>query len=105
MTSLTTLHREFGALVGMPYYDMRDTILRSSLQKVGEPDSSELQKTMKLYNLNEPQSKAILNALRTEGFSLIQGYGARVCSVLEQSLIQLQTSRYRKDPPCTRTGL
>ena len=62
-----------GTQVGEPGQKTR--LPSDVVQKLGDPDGPELQRTMKLYNLNEPQTKAILNALKTEGFSLIQGYG------------------------------
>ncbi len=34
----------------------------------------EVQLTMTKYNVNEPQARAISSALRTDGFSLIQGH-------------------------------
>lgn len=36
-------------------------------------NDSEVQRTMKTYDVNEPQAKAILGSTRIEGFALIQG--------------------------------
>ena len=72
--SLTTLHREYAALMGLPYYDLCETILKARLAKPAWVDDADIRRMMASYGLNEPQAKAILSALETEGFSLIQGY-------------------------------
>ena len=74
LASLTTLHREYAALMGLPYYDLCETILKARLAKPAWVDNADIKRTMTSYSLNEPQAKAILSALETEGFSLIQGY-------------------------------
>ncbi|TFK40652.1 SEN1 N terminal-domain-containing protein [Crucibulum laeve] len=71
--SLSTLHREYGALMSLPYYDLCNTILRPDIPKVSKIDSKELQQVMSIYRVNEPQAVAILNCLQTEGFALVQG--------------------------------
>jgi senataxin len=72
--SLSTLHREYAALMAMPHYDCADFILKPHLPKPIPVDHKEVQLTMSKYNVNEPQARAISSALRTDGFSLIQGY-------------------------------
>ena len=72
--SLSTLHREYAALMAMPHYDCADFILKPHLPKPVPVDHKEVQLTMSKYNVNEPQARAISSALRTDGFSLIQGY-------------------------------
>lgn len=71
--SLTTLYREYAALMSLPYYDLCDTILRARLNRPTVPDSKEVQRTMATYNVNEPQARAILYSLTADGFALIQG--------------------------------
>ena len=71
--SLTTLYREYAALMSLPYYDLCDTILRARLNKPTVPDSREVQRAMATYNVNEPQARAILYSLTADGFALIQG--------------------------------
>lgn len=71
--SLTTLHREYAALMSLPYYDLAETILRAKLNKPTTADSREVQRTMVTYNVNEPQARAILYSLTADGFALIQG--------------------------------
>lgn len=72
--SLTTLHREYAALMGLPYFDLVDTILRPELPKSHAASADEVRQTMATYKLNEPQAKAILTSMNTDGFALIQGY-------------------------------
>ena len=60
--------------MAMPYYDCADFILKPHLPKPPCVDQKEVQLTMSKYNVNEPQARAIISALRTDGFSLIQGY-------------------------------
>ena len=59
--------------MGLPYYDLVETILRPELPKRSLPGAEEVRQTMAQYKLNEPQAKAILSSMDTEGFSLIQG--------------------------------
>ena len=60
--------------MGLPNYDLCPVILRPKLPEPARTNPTEVADAMKSYNLNEPQAKAILSALRTDGFSLIQGY-------------------------------
>ena len=74
MFSLTTLHREYAALMGLPYYDLCETIIKADLSRPAAVNPQDVKQTMSVYSLNEPQARAITSALRTDGFSLIQGY-------------------------------
>ena len=76
LASLSTASREFAALKGLPYYDSRllaDALAGRSaeLPKINSDIVEQIQKD---YQLNEPQARAILGALRARGFALIQGY-------------------------------
>ncbi|KAK0485493.1 SEN1 N terminal-domain-containing protein [Armillaria luteobubalina] len=71
--SLSTIHREYSALITLPYYDNVDTILRPQLAPPPSVDPKDIQRTMQLYQVNDPQAAAIESALKTEGFVLIQG--------------------------------
>ena len=73
MCSLTTLYREYAALMSLPYYDLCDTILRAKLSKPSIPDARDVQRVMATYSVNEPQARAILYSLTADGFALIQG--------------------------------
>ncbi|KAI0039679.1 hypothetical protein FA95DRAFT_993043 [Auriscalpium vulgare] len=71
--SLSTLHREYAALVAMPHYDFANFILNPRLPDPANQSAQEIQKAMTAYNVNDPQARAIVGSLQTEGFSLIQG--------------------------------
>ena len=73
-SSLSTLHREYAALVSLQYHDRLDFVLRPRLLPPITPSSNEISKAMEAYRLNEPQAKAIISSLKRDGFSLIQGY-------------------------------
>jgi senataxin len=71
--SLSTLHREYAALVSVAYYDLFETILRPRLSKASRIERRDIEQTMAKYSVNEPQATAILSSLQTDGFVLIQG--------------------------------
>ncbi|KAG1882613.1 SEN1 N terminal-domain-containing protein [Suillus subluteus] len=71
--SLSTLHREYGALVALPHYDLFQTILTPKLSVMQPVEQREVQYTMSAYNVNEPQARAIIGSLKIDGFALIQG--------------------------------
>lgn len=71
--SLSTLIREYAALMALPYYDLLDSVLHTHLPKPARVDAGEVRRVMDTYKVNEPQANAILKSLATEGFALIQG--------------------------------
>ncbi|KAG9005433.1 DEAD-box type RNA helicase [Tulasnella sp. JGI-2019a] len=71
--SLSTVHREYAALMGLPFYDLFDSIIKPAPARLAEIPADRIQKAMKAYSVNEPQATAILGSLGTEGFALIQG--------------------------------
>lgn len=71
--SLSTIHREYAALVSLPYYDYVDMILQPRLSMPPQVDPKDIQNAMSKYGINEPQANAILSSLNMSGFSLIQG--------------------------------
>lgn len=71
--SLSTIHREYAALMAVPYLDSSDTLLRPTLAKKPYIDRRNLEQAMEKYGVNEPQAAAILGSLSVDGFSLIQG--------------------------------
>jgi senataxin len=71
--SLTPILREYGALKGLPYYDLVEEILVARPSMPVKPTNHELQFTMDAFSVNEPQAAAIVGACQNEGFSLIQG--------------------------------
>lgn len=65
--------REYGALKGLPYYDLVEEILVARPSMPIQPTKYEIEFTMDAYAVNEPQATAIVGACNNEGFSLIQG--------------------------------
>ncbi|KAI6044781.1 SEN1 N terminal-domain-containing protein [Pisolithus marmoratus] len=91
--SLSTLHREYAALMGLPYYDSFATVMQPRLSAHPHLDHLEVQQTMSNYRVNEPQARAILSSLRTEGFALIQGppgtgKTSTICGLVEAFLLK-----------------
>jgi len=72
-SSLTPILREYGALKGLPYYDLVEEILAARPSMPARPSKHDLKFTMDAYAVNEPQAAAIVGACQNEGFSLIQG--------------------------------
>jgi senataxin len=60
-------------LICMQYYDLREEILAAKPSPLVEPTEAQVTKTKDLYNVNEPQAKAIIAAVSRTGFTLIQG--------------------------------
>lgn len=85
--SLTTLHREYAALLGMPYYDLCGIILKPKLEKWPPITTQSVEQAQKEFNLNHPQARAVLSSLQTNGFSLIQGYGCVLMFIEHHSCI------------------
>ncbi|KAJ7095873.1 SEN1 N terminal-domain-containing protein [Mycena belliarum] len=71
--SLSTINREYSALLGLPYYDLCPSILQPALPPIPAPNGETVTKIMTLHRVNEPQAVAISSCLDTVGFSLIQG--------------------------------
>ena len=70
---MSTIHREYTALVQVPYYDLPGNILRPNLDNSPSISGSEVQRMQEKYSVNEPQAVAITKSIHTKGFSLIQG--------------------------------
>ncbi|KAI0648078.1 SEN1 N terminal-domain-containing protein [Trametes meyenii] len=94
--SLSTLIREYAALMALPHYDLLDSVLHAQLSKPSKVDAGELQRVMNTYNVNEPQANAILKSLGTEGFALIQGPPGTGKTSTICGLVQLYLSRRQK---------
>ena len=73
--------------MAMPHYDCADFILKPNLPKPMLVDHREVQLTMTKYNVNEPQARAISSALRTDGFSLIQGHVFLVSAISSLTIL------------------
>ncbi|KAG5732132.1 hypothetical protein E4T56_gene2153 [Termitomyces sp. T112] len=89
--NLTTVQREYASLVAVPYYDQFSTILNPRLPNLSELREKDIHEIMATYRVNEPQAKAILTSLRSDGFVLIQGppgtgKTSTICSLIAASL-------------------
>lgn len=71
--SVVPLEREYGALLGLQYYDLCDEITKARPSPLLNYADDRLQPFMNKYNLNKAQSKAIKSALDNDAFTLIQG--------------------------------
>lgn len=60
--------------MSLPYYELSDEILVPPHREKPDLPDELLKRAMKAYKVNEPQAGAIINALSSKGFSLIQGY-------------------------------
>ncbi|KAG6816805.1 hypothetical protein H0H87_002774 [Tephrocybe sp. NHM501043] len=89
--NLTTVQREYASLIAVPYYDHFNTILNPRLPNLPELKEKDVQDIMATYHVNEPQAKAIMSSLRSDGFVLIQGppgtgKTSTICSLIAASL-------------------
>lgn len=58
----------------LQYYDLEYEIINAKPTEILEPTETQIKRTKGLYNVNEPQARAILSAVTNSGFTLIQGY-------------------------------
>jgi senataxin len=70
---LSTIHREWAALFSLPFYDLADDVLKPELPELPKFSDAAIQRSMRTYRVNEPQAAAIMGAVQTQGFMLIQG--------------------------------
>ncbi|EPS36895.1 hypothetical protein H072_9487 [Dactylellina haptotyla CBS 200.50] len=73
VVSLTPIEREFAALKALPYYNLCEQIIKGRPHVYIEPEDRQVHRTMKVYQVNKPQAKGVVGAVRNDGFSLIQG--------------------------------
>ncbi|KAI8978689.1 SEN1 N terminal-domain-containing protein [Trametes punicea] len=102
--SLSTLVREYAALMALPHYDLLDSVLNTELPKPSKVDKSEVQNVMSSYKVNEPQANAILKSLATEGFALIQGPPGTGKTSTICGLVQLYLSKRPKPSAVIHPG-
>jgi senataxin len=72
--SITPLEREYGALLGLQYYDLCDEICKAKPSPILKYKDSQLDPLIETYNVNKAQAKAIKSAMDNDAFTLIQGY-------------------------------
>jgi senataxin len=73
VNSITPLEREYGALLGLQYYDLCDEIIKAKPSPLMKYSDQQLQPISRNYNLNIAQSKAVRSAFDNDAFTLIQG--------------------------------
>jgi senataxin len=94
--SITPLEREYGAVLGLQYYDLCDEIIQAKPSPLLNYKDNQLQPLIDTYDVNTAQSKAVKSAMDNDAFTLIQGYV--VSSLIEKVITNnLQTARFRKD--------
>ena len=71
--SLTSLEREYGALMALPYYDLCDEIVKAKPSPLLDYSDSQLSPIIDAYKVNRAQAKAVKSAMENDGFTLIQG--------------------------------
>ena len=73
IASLLTLEREYGALLGLQYYDLCDEIIRARPSPILDYPDRILDTIGTNYELNKAQAKAVKSATDNDAFTLIQG--------------------------------
>ena len=71
--SATPLEREYGALLGLKYYDLCDEITRAKASPLLTYTNKQIEPIIKVYKVNAAQAKAVRSALDNDAFTLIQG--------------------------------
>lgn len=73
LTSITPLEREYGALVGLKYYDLCDEIIKAKPSPLLRYSEKQIDPIISVYQLNHAQAKALRSAMDNDAFTLIQG--------------------------------
>ena len=73
LNSITPLEREYGALVGLRYYDLCDEIIKAKPSPLLGYSRKQMDPIISNYKLNNAQAKALRSALDNDAFTLIQG--------------------------------
>lgn len=71
--SITPLEREYGALLGLKYFDLCDEITRARPSPLLNYSAQQLAAFQEVYKINTAQSKAVKSAIDNDAFTLIQG--------------------------------
>lgn len=72
--SLTPLEREYGALLGLQYFDLCDEIIKAKPSPLLQYAEKQIAPLVANYKINVAQAKAVKSAIDNDGFTLIQGY-------------------------------
>jgi len=73
ITSIVPLEREYGALLGLQYFDLCDEISKARPSPLLTYTDTSLSVVMDNYGCNKAQAKAVKCAIDNDGFTLIQG--------------------------------
>ncbi len=73
VASITPLEREYGALMGLKYFDLCDEVIRAKPSPLLDYSDKELAPLITNYNINRAQAKAVKSAVDNDAFTLIQG--------------------------------
>ena len=76
--SITPLEREYGALLGLKYFDLCDEIIRAKPSPLLNYSDKQLTPIVANYDINVAQAKAIKSAVDNDAFTLIQGSVSKV---------------------------
>ncbi|KAL9608473.1 MAG: hypothetical protein Q9167_006705 [Letrouitia subvulpina] len=71
--SMTPLEREYGALLGLKYFDLCDEIIKAKPSPHLEYRDEHILPLVTNYKVNNAQAKAIRSAVDNDAFTLIQG--------------------------------
>ena len=71
--SITPLEREYGALIGLKYFDLCDEVTKARPSPLLEYSEKQLGPLVANYNINIAQAKAVRSAVDNDAFTLIQG--------------------------------
>ena len=73
VSSVTPLEREYGALLGLKYFDLCDEVIKARPSPLLEYSEKHLGPLVANYNINIAQAKAVRSAVDNDAFTLIQG--------------------------------
>lgn len=71
--SITPLEREYGALLGLKYFDLCSEVIEAKPSPLLQYSSQQLSPLVTNYKVNDAQAKAIKSAIDNDAFTLIQG--------------------------------
>lgn len=74
VSSITPLEREYGALLGLKFFDLCDEIIRARPSPLLDYSEKHLGPLVANYSINIAQAKAVRSAIDNDAFTLIQGY-------------------------------
>lgn len=74
ISSITPLEREYGALLGLKYFDLCDEVIRARPSPLLDYSEKQLGPLVANYSINVAQAKAVKSAVDNDAFTLIQGY-------------------------------